>query len=113
MCTFPHSILDLCAERWFAVSYPFRATAVCNVRLALVVTSIISFVCLLIGSMQIFVYSYNSNDGSCGAPPPGPDLYVCDLIKSHHTFFSVSFSLPLLSAFLSVPPKSKCQVTAK
>lgn len=56
-------------ERWFAVSYPFLSQRVCNVRLALIMTAAISFVCLLIGCMQIFVYHYDHTKGICGAPP--------------------------------------------
>ena len=50
-------------ERWFSVSYPFKSSQICTVRLAIRITGVTCAICLLIGLPQMVFYEYDEKNG--------------------------------------------------
>ena len=71
----PLLILGFTVERYIAVCHPFRKEKFCTVRRAIIVVCILTGLCLCLGSVQAYIWTYNKERNVCFYRPGARAFY--------------------------------------
>ena len=72
----PLLIFGFTVERYIAVCHPFRKEMYCTVRRAVIVVGILTGVSLCLGSLQAYIWTYNTKRNLCFYRPGARPFYI-------------------------------------